>query len=133
MPEPEGMAEIHSSPHEALASTRLICYLIFAPHSTHASHELSRSTAGIPLQAHVEELRRRCEAVAGVQGCPTHYLEEIRLFREYAGERGLFFKGKLAVLSRPPDEAGDEHEVWFQEESNTYIKVSLADRPQQLA
>jgi len=87
-------------------------------------HELSRSTAGIPLQAHVEELRRRCEAAARVQGCPTHYLEEIRLFREYASERGLYIRRPLEVLSRPPDDEGNEHEVWFQEDTNTYLKIT---------
>jgi hypothetical protein len=89
-----------------------------------SSYELSRPTAGIPLQAHVEELRCRCEAVACVQGGSTHYLEEIRIFRDYAGERGLFLQGTLEALNRLPDDEGNEHQVWFQAETNTYLKVT---------
>ena len=39
-------------------------------------HEPSHTAAGIPLKAHVDELRRRCAAVARFQGGSTHYLEE---------------------------------------------------------
>jgi len=34
---------------------------------------------GIPLQAQVEELRRRAQTIARLQGGHTHYLEEYRL------------------------------------------------------
>jgi hypothetical protein len=53
------------------------------------SDEPGRPTAGIPLQAHAEELRRRCEAVARLQGGATDYWQEVRIFRDYAAERGL--------------------------------------------
>ena len=72
-----------------------------------SAHEAFGTTAGIPLQAHVEELRRRCEATARFQGCATHYLEEIRIFRAYADERGLCcLPGSFPELSREPDDEG---------------------------
>jgi len=93
-----------------------------------SSHESFGTTAGIPLQAHVEELRRRCEATASLQGCPTHYLEEIRIFRAYAVERGLCrLSNDFPELSRTPDDEGNEHQVWFQPETNTYLKVTWPD------
>src|SRR6266446_7198702 len=59
-----------------------------------SAHEPDDAVAGIPLQAHVEELRRRCEAVAGLQGGSTHYLEEVSIFGKYAAERGLTLQGR---------------------------------------
>ena len=91
-------------------------------------HEPFGKTAGIPLEAHVEELRRRCEAVARVQGGSTHYLEEVRIFRAYAAERGLCHRSsELPELSRAPDDEGNEHQVWFQPETDTYVKVTWSD------
>jgi len=93
-----------------------------------SSHESFGSTAGIPLEAHVEELRRRCEATARVQGGATSYWQEVRLFREYAGERGLgCLPDQIPELSRAPDDEGNEHQVWFQPETNTYLKVTWPD------
>jgi hypothetical protein len=93
-----------------------------------SAHEPFGTTAGIPLEAHVEELRRRGEAVARVQGGSTHYLEEVRLFRAYAAERGLTHPpGALAELNRAPDDEGNEHQVWFQSETDTYLKVTWPD------
>jgi hypothetical protein len=90
--------------------------------------ESGRPPAEIPLEIHLEELRRRCEAVARVQGGSTHYLEEIRIFREYAGERGLRYPPGLPdPLTRPPDDEGNEHQVWFQRATNTYLKVTWPD------
>lgn len=91
-------------------------------------HEPFGTTAGIPLQAHVEELRRRREAVARVQGGSTHYLEDVRIFRVYAAERGIsHLPNALPELSRLPDDEGNEHQVWFQAESDTYLKVTWPD------
>lgn len=91
-------------------------------------HEFDRPTSGVPLQAHVEELRRRCEATARLQGGATYYLEELRLFREYAGERGLrCLPDAFPELNRTPDDEGNEHQVWFQPESDTYLKVTWPD------
>lgn len=93
-----------------------------------SSHESFRTTAGIPLTAHVEELRRRCEATARVQGCSTHYLEEVRIFRAYVAERGFTdLPGALPELTRAPDDEGNEHQVWFQPETNTYLKITWPD------
>ncbi|MEQ1751890.1 MAG: hypothetical protein ABL974_20885 [Prosthecobacter sp.] len=93
-----------------------------------SSHEPFRTTAGIPLEVHVEELRRRCEATARVQGGATSYWQEIRLFREYATERGLYcLPDQIPELSRPPDDEGNEHQVWFQQETDTYLKVTWPD------
>jgi hypothetical protein len=91
-------------------------------------HEPFGTTAGIPLEAHVAELRSRCEAVARVQGCPTHYLEEVRIFRAYAAESGLILlPSAFPELSRTPDDEGNEHQVWFQRETNTYLKITWPD------
>lgn len=91
-------------------------------------HEPLGPAAGIPLETHVEELRRRCEAIARLQGCPTHYLEEVRLFRSYAAERGLLrLPGDFPELNRPPDDEGNEHQVWFQPGADAYLKVTWPD------
>ena len=87
-------------------------------------HEPSHSAAGIPLQAHLEELRGRCEAVARLQGGSTYYHEELGIFRSYAEESGLYLAEAPADLSRPPDDEGNEHQVWFHTDSRTYLKAS---------
>ncbi len=94
--------------------------------SAHEDHR--RPTAGIPLEAHADELRRRCEATARLQGGATSYWQEIRLFREYAAERGLgCVSSQIPELSRAPDDEGNEHQVWFQPETATYLKVTWPD------
>jgi hypothetical protein len=92
-----------------------------------SAHEPSRATAGIPLQAHVEELRRRCDATARLQGGSTYYQEELGIFRAYAGETGLFLSSAPNELSRTPDEEGNEHQVWFDEGKSTYLKATWPD------
>lgn len=93
-----------------------------------SAHDPFETVAGIPLEAHVEELRRRREATARLQGSATHYLEEVRLFRNYAAERGLcHLPSALPELTREPDDEGNEHQVWFRRESNTYLKVTWPD------
>lgn len=87
-------------------------------------HEPSHFAAGIPLQAHVEELRRRCEAVACLQGSSTYYHEELGIFRSYAEESGIFLAEVPEDLNRPPDDEGNEHQVWFQPDSETYLKAT---------
>lgn len=92
------------------------------------SDESFGSTASIPLEAHVEELRRRREATARLQGGATSYWQDIRLFREYASERGLgCLPDQIPELSRAPDDEGNEHQVWFQPETDTYLKVTWPD------
>jgi len=90
-------------------------------------HEPSHFVAGIPLQAHVEELRRRCEAVARLQGGSTYFHEELGIFRAYAEETGLFLAEAPGDLSRPPDDEGNEHQVWFAPDSETYLKATWPD------
>lgn len=93
-----------------------------------SAHESGRPTAGVPLQALVEELRGRCEAVARIQGGSPHYLEEIGVFREYAAERGLArLRDAFPELKRAPDDEGNEHQVWFRPETETYLKVTWPD------
>lgn len=93
-----------------------------------SDHEPFRTIEGIPLQAHVEELRRRCEATADLQGGATSYWQEVRLFRTYLDERGLGCdRAQIPELSRAPDDEGNEHQVWFQPETDTYLKITWPD------
>ncbi len=92
-----------------------------------SSNEPSHPAAGIPLQAHVEEPRRCCEAVARLQGGSTYSLEELGIFRAYAEESGLYLADEPADLSRPPDDEGNEHQVWFHTDSQTYLKATWPD------
>lgn len=93
-----------------------------------SAHDPFEPVAGIPLEAHVEELRRRREATARLQGSATHYLEEVRLFRNYAVERGLcHLPSALPELTREPDDEGNEHQVWYRRDFNTYLKVTWPD------
>lgn len=89
-----------------------------------SDHEPSHHPKGIPLQAHVAELRRRCEAVARVQGGPPYYLEEVRIFRDYAREAGLFLDQRPEELSRSPDDEGNEHQVWFRPQKASFLKIT---------
>jgi len=70
--------------------------------------------AGVSLQAHVEELRSRCEAVSRLQGGSTYLYEEIGIFLDTAPEE----------LSRPPDDEGNEHQVWFLPEEAAVLKAT---------
>jgi hypothetical protein len=87
-------------------------------------HEPSHDPAGIPLQALVAELRGRCEAVARLQGGSTYYQEELGIFRDVAQGQGLFLNESPDELIRPPDEEGNEHQVWFETSSKTYLKAT---------
>ena len=83
----------------------------------------SRS-ARIPLQACVEELRRRCQAASRFQGGHTHFLEELRIFREYAAEQGWAQLPPPPELTLAPSDQGNEHQVWFRESSRTFLKAT---------
>ncbi|RPJ32901.1 MAG: hypothetical protein EHM17_12105 [Verrucomicrobiaceae bacterium] len=87
-------------------------------------HEPSHAAAGIPLQAHVEELRSRCEAASRLQGGSTYFHEELGIFRSYAAEGGLFLRSPPAELSRPPEDEGNEHQVWFIPDSEAFLKAT---------
>jgi hypothetical protein len=90
-------------------------------------HEPSHAAAGIPLKAHVEELRSRCEAVSRLQGGSTYYHEELGIFRSYAEESGLYLAGPPPELSRPPDDEGNEHQVWYLSGTETVLKATWPD------
>lgn len=90
-------------------------------------HEPSHAAAGIPLKAHVEELRSRCEAVSRLQGGSTYYLEELGIFRSYAEESGLFLSGPPPELSSPPNDEGNEHQVWYLSGTETVLKATWPD------
>lgn len=90
-------------------------------------HDSSRKTPRFPLEASVDELRGRCEAVARFQGGHTYCIEEIGIFREYGREKGIFLASPPPELSTPPSEEGNEHQVWFDSSSNTYLKATWPD------
>lgn len=89
-----------------------------------SGHEPNDAAAGVPLKAHVDELRSRCEAVARFQGGSTHYLEELAIFRSYAADKGLILPQPPAELSRTPDDEGNEHQVWFLADSACFLKAT---------
>ena len=90
-------------------------------------HEPSHAAAGIPLKAHVEKLRSRCEAVSRLQGGSTYYHEELGIFHSYAEEAGLFLAEPPSVLSRPPDDEGNEHQVWYLPGTEAVLKATWPD------
>lgn len=90
-------------------------------------HEPSHAAAGIPLKAHVKELRSRCEAVSRLQGGSTYYHEELGIFRSYAEESGLYLSEPPPELSRAPDDEGNEHQVWYLSGTETVLKATWPD------
>jgi hypothetical protein len=78
----------------------------------------------IPLEAHLEELGRRSEAVGGVQGGSTYFEEDLQIFLRYAGECGLLLKAAPPELNRPPSDEGNEHQVWFLENRGSFLKAT---------
>jgi hypothetical protein len=89
-----------------------------SPHVDHANPER------IPLEACVETLRGRLEAVSRIQGGHTHYQEELRIFNEVANEQGWVLSSAPAELNLPPSDEGNEHQVWFREEHGTFLKAT---------
>ena len=90
-------------------------------------HEPSPSSAGITLQAHVEELRRRCKAVSRLQGGSTYLCKEIGIFSDYVRERGLLLHGPPEELTFTPDDEGNEHQVWFLRDEGAVLKATWPD------
>lgn len=78
----------------------------------------------IPLKAHLEELRRRCEAIGRLQGGSTYFEEELHIFTRYAEEQQFIFDLGPPELSQPPSDEGNEHQVWFLEKSGTFLKAT---------
>jgi len=92
-----------------------------------STREPSRAAAGIPLEAHVEELRSRCEAASRFQGGSTYYHEELGIFRHDAEEHGLLLPVPPDELNRPPDDEGNEHQVWYLPGSDAFLKATWPD------
>ncbi|MCU0796504.1 MAG: hypothetical protein MUF31_11270 [Akkermansiaceae bacterium] len=92
-----------------------------------STHEPSRAAAGIPLEAHVEKLRSRCEAASRFQGGSTYLHEELGIFLSYARECGLFLESPPPELSRPPDDEGNEHQVWHLPDAGAFLKATWPD------
>ena len=92
-----------------------------------SSHEPFISPAGIPLQAHLAELRSRCEAVARLQGGAAYFHEELRIFLGYAEENHFFIEIAPAELDRPPDAEGNEHQVWHLPGAKCFLKATWPD------
>lgn len=92
-----------------------------------SSYESNDLAAGIPLKALVEDLRSRCEAISRLQGGSTYFVEELGIFRECARQHGYFLANPPPALSHPPDEEGNEHQVWFLEKTNCVLKATWPD------
>ncbi len=90
-------------------------------------HESVVAPQGIPRQAQIEELRRRVQTIARLQGGHFHYLREVRIFREYIKEHRRLLRRSKASLNLPPDEEGSEHKVWFLPEESRFVKVTRPD------
>jgi hypothetical protein len=74
-------------------------------------YEPNDSAAGIPLEAHVAELRRRREAAARLYDGSTYFREECEIFNQYAREKDCYLARPPQVVDRPPDDEGNEHQV----------------------
>jgi hypothetical protein len=92
-----------------------------------SAHGSGQQTSGIALEASAQELRLRCEAIACLQGGSTYFQEELGIFRDYATEKGLFLHSPPPELSRTPDDEGNEHQVWFDPKSQSYLKATWPD------
>lgn len=92
-----------------------------------SKHGIGRQTSIVSLEASAEELRRRCEAVARFQGGSAHFVEQCAIFQTYIREKDILIGQPPAELSRPPDDEGNEHQVWFQSETGTYLKATWPD------
>ena len=88
------------------------------------SHVDHANPERIPLEACIETLRGRLEAVSRIQGGHTHYREELRIFNEVANEQGWFLPSAPSELSLPPSDEGNEHQVWFREANGTFLKAT---------
>ena len=88
------------------------------------SHVDHANPERIPLEACIETLRGRLEAVSRIQGGHTYYQEELRIFNEVANEQAWFLPSAPPELSLPPSDEGNEHQVWFREAHGTFLKAT---------
>jgi len=63
-----------------------------------SQHEPSPNSAGVSLQAQVEELRSRCEAVSRLQGGSTYLYEDIAEFFTSTGWKRFTIDGNVAFF-----------------------------------
>lgn len=94
-----------------------------------SEHESVGTTEGIPLPPLLEVLRGRCQAVARFQGGRTYYAEEFAEFFAVAREAGFLQpqKQEPGRLAETPDYEGNEHQVWFEQETRTFLKATWPD------
>lgn len=85
-----------------------------------------RKAQGVPLPPLVAQLRESCEASARIHGGTTYHTEELGVFRAIAAEQGLFLSEAPAELTEPPTAEGNEHQVWYREDSATFLKATWA-------
>jgi len=81
----------------------------------------------LPLEACIETLRGRREAVGRLQGGHTHLQEDLRIFNEVANKQVWFLPTAPAERSLPPSDEGNEHQVWFREAYGTFLKATWPD------
>lgn len=89
--------------------------------------EPNDTAAGIPLEAHVAELRRRREAAARLYDGSTYFREECEIFKQYAREKDCYCAHPPEVINRTPDDEGNEHQVWFDEANASFVKATWPD------
>ena len=92
-----------------------------------SSHDPIRTASRGSLSALVAQLRESCDAVARFQGGHTSYREELAIFKEQARAQGLFIDKAPPELNTPPDEEGNEHQVWYQKEEARFLKATWPD------
>ena len=66
-----------------------------------------RRIVALPLEACIETLCERLEAVGRFQGGHTHFQEEFRIFNEVANEPGWFLLTAPAELRLSPSREGN--------------------------
>lgn len=87
----------------------------------------SRKASGVTLPSLVAQLRASCQASARLHGGSTYYTEELAIFRAYAQEHNLILEQAPAELATAPTAEGNEHQVWFRENSSTFLKATWPD------
>ena len=79
---------------------------------------------GVPLPPLVAQLGESCETSARLYGGTTYHAEELGIFRAIAAEQGLFLSQAPPELAETPTAEGNEHQVWYREESATFLKAT---------
>lgn len=74
-----------------------------------------QTTSGLPLPTHLENLESRLQAALRFQAGPAYLTEELGIFSDYAREKKLFLEDLPDSLNRPPDDEGNEHQVYLPE------------------